>query len=111
MTPMLGCKPDGLWDGNVMKVFIRNVTNFFAKHDGLTAVEYAVMLSLIILACIVPIIVLGKGANPPMTKVSDASGQSASPQNGTGTQSGSTNGNNGNNGNHGDGNNGNGKGN
>ena len=46
---------------------IRNLTrkfvSFLKKEDGPTAVEYAVMLALIIVVCIAAITTLGKNAN------------------------------------------------
>lgn len=38
-----------------MNAIIRSVTNFLKNEDGPTAVEYAVMLALIIVLCIVVI--------------------------------------------------------
>jgi pilus assembly protein Flp/PilA len=38
-----------------MQAFIRSVKNFVKNEDGPTAVEYAVMLALIIVLCIVVI--------------------------------------------------------
>lgn len=42
---------------------MRRLLAFLKKEDGPTAVEYAVMLSLIIVVCIVSITTLGKNAN------------------------------------------------
>lgn len=46
---------------------MRNVTktlvNFLKKEDGPTAVEYAVMLALIVVVCIAAITTLGSNAN------------------------------------------------
>ena len=41
----------------------RSAVDFLKKEDGPTAVEYAVMLALIIVVCIAAITVLGKNAN------------------------------------------------
>ena len=41
----------------------RNIVSFLKKEDGPTAVEYAVMLSLIIVVCIAAITTLGSNAN------------------------------------------------
>ena len=46
-----------------MKNFLNSVKNFLAKEDGPTAVEYAVMLALIIVVCIAAISTLGSNAN------------------------------------------------
>jgi pilus assembly protein Flp/PilA len=43
--------------------FIRPVARFLKAEDGPTAVEYAVMLALIIVVCITAIATLGKNAN------------------------------------------------
>jgi pilus assembly protein Flp/PilA len=40
-----------------------NVVNFLKNEDGPTAVEYAVMLALIIVVCIAAITTLGQNAN------------------------------------------------
>jgi pilus assembly protein Flp/PilA len=39
------------------------IMNFLKREDGPTAVEYAVMLSLIIVVCLAAITTLGKNAN------------------------------------------------
>jgi pilus assembly protein Flp/PilA len=41
----------------------RKLVRFLKKEDGPTAVEYAVMLALIIVVCIVAITTLGTNAN------------------------------------------------
>jgi pilus assembly protein Flp/PilA len=46
-----------------MRSFARKIVNFFKKEDGPTAVEYAVMLALIIVVCIAAITTLGSNAN------------------------------------------------
>ena len=48
------------------------VLNFVQGEDGPTAVEYAVMLSLIIVACIFSVTALGTNTNKTFTKVSTA---------------------------------------
>lgn len=55
--------------------------NFLANEDGPTAVEYAVMLALIIVVCITAITTLGSNANATFTSVGSAinvSGSSSS---------------------------------
>jgi pilus assembly protein Flp/PilA len=47
----------------------RRVGNFLKREDGPTAVEYAVMLALIIVVCIGAITVLGKNANNTFSNV------------------------------------------
>jgi pilus assembly protein Flp/PilA len=57
------------------------VVNFVKREDGPTAVEYAVMLALIIVVCIGAITTLGNNANAMFTSVGGAvnvSGSSSS---------------------------------
>jgi len=49
----------------------RGVVNFVKAEDGPTAVEYAVMLALIIVVCIVAITTLGTNANDKFQFVAD----------------------------------------
>jgi pilus assembly protein Flp/PilA len=49
--------------------FTQSVTNFLVKEDGPTAVEYAVMLALIIVVCIAAITSLGGNAKTTFTTV------------------------------------------
>ena len=42
---------------------VRNVVEFLKREDGPTAVEYAVMLALIIVVCIIAITALGSNAS------------------------------------------------
>ena len=46
-----------------MRSLTRKVMSFLKNEDGPTAVEYAVMLSLIIVVCIAAITTLGSNAN------------------------------------------------
>ena len=48
------------------------VVDFVKREDGPTAVEYAVMLALIIVVCIAAISSLGSNANATFTKVGNA---------------------------------------
>ena len=50
------------------------VVNFLQKEDGPTAVEYAVMLALIIVVCLVAIQILGKNANSVFGEVGSSIG-------------------------------------
>jgi pilus assembly protein Flp/PilA len=59
-----------------MNKFGQLVKNFIQAEDGPTAVEYAVMLALIIVVCLVAITALGTNANATFTKVSNAVGSS-----------------------------------
>ena len=45
------------------------VENFLKREDGPTAVEYAVMLALIVVVCIAAITALGTAANNTFTNV------------------------------------------
>jgi pilus assembly protein Flp/PilA len=56
----------------------RAVTEFIRKEDGPTAVEYAVMLALIIVVCIGAITTLGQNANTTFTSVGTAIGSTSS---------------------------------
>jgi pilus assembly protein Flp/PilA len=47
------------------------VGNFIQREDGPTAVEYAVMLALIIVVCLTAITTLGSNANSTFTTVGD----------------------------------------
>jgi pilus assembly protein Flp/PilA len=49
--------------------FTQSVANFLVKEDGPTAVEYAVMLALIIVVCIAAITTLGNNAKSTFTSV------------------------------------------
>jgi len=48
------------------------VVDFVKREDGPTAVEYAVMLALIIVVCIGAITALGSNANKTFTSVGNA---------------------------------------
>ncbi len=52
-----------------MRNLAKSVVNFLKREDGPTAVEYAVMLALIIVVCIGAITTLGKNANNTFTSV------------------------------------------
>jgi pilus assembly protein Flp/PilA len=54
------------------------VRNFLQREDGPTAVEYAVMLALIIVVCITAITALGTNANATFSSVSNTIGSTAS---------------------------------
>jgi pilus assembly protein Flp/PilA len=46
-----------------MKKFAQKVQRFLASEDGPTAVEYAVMLALIVIVCLTAIRSIGQNAN------------------------------------------------
>jgi pilus assembly protein Flp/PilA len=52
-----------------MRNICKNLVSFLKKEDGPTAVEYAVMLSLIIVVCIAAITTLGQNANAAFSAV------------------------------------------
>ena len=52
-----------------MSRVLRKVVSFLKKEDGPTAVEYAVMLALIIVVCLVAITTLGQQANNTFSSV------------------------------------------
>ncbi len=54
-----------------MSKLTQHVVNFLKREDGPTAVEYAVMLALIIVVCLVAITALGTNANATFTTVSN----------------------------------------
>ena len=54
------------------------VKNFLQAEDGPTAVEYAVMLALIIVVCIAAITALGTNANATFTSVGNSIGATSS---------------------------------
>jgi pilus assembly protein Flp/PilA len=55
-----------------MKKFSNALVKFLKNEDGPTAVEYAVMLALIIVVCIAAITTLGTNANNTFTSVGTA---------------------------------------
>ena len=50
----------------------RSLVDFLKAEDGPTAVEYAVMLALIIVVCISAITTLGQNANATFTSIGTA---------------------------------------
>ena len=61
-----------------MKSLARVVNQFLKNEEGPTAVEYAVMLALIIVVCVAAIQALGSNSNATFTQVSGAIGSTAS---------------------------------
>jgi pilus assembly protein Flp/PilA len=57
---------------------LKNVVEFLKKEDGPTAVEYAVMLALIIVVCIAAITAIGTNANSTFGQVGSTLGTTAS---------------------------------
>lgn len=52
-----------------MKNFAKKVQRFLVSEDGPTAVEYAVMLALIVIVCLTAIRTIGTNANATFTEV------------------------------------------
>jgi pilus assembly protein Flp/PilA len=55
-----------------MKDFANSLQRFLASEDGPTAVEYAVMLALIIVVCLTAIQAVGTNANAKFNTVKNA---------------------------------------
>ncbi len=54
-----------------MKNLLRPLVRFLKKEDGPTAVEYAVMLALIVVVCLIAIQALGSQTSQTFSTVSD----------------------------------------
>jgi pilus assembly protein Flp/PilA len=65
----------GKWS---MRKLTKFAVEFLKREDGPTAVEYAVMLALIIVVCIAAIATLGSNANLTFSKVGSAVGTTGS---------------------------------
>ncbi|MBX3425455.1 MAG: Flp family type IVb pilin [Pirellulales bacterium] len=52
-----------------MKLFAQKVQRFLVSEDGPTAVEYAVMLALIVIVCLTAIRSIGNNANATFESV------------------------------------------
>lgn len=55
-----------------MKKFATSLKKFLKSEDGPTAVEYAVMLALIVIVCLTAIQAVGTNANAKFEQVRDA---------------------------------------
>jgi len=53
-----------------MNTFLNSIKRFVVSEDGPTAVEYAVMLALIIVVCLAAVSAVGSNANARFNKVS-----------------------------------------
>jgi pilus assembly protein Flp/PilA len=56
----------------MVKRFIANVREFLESEDGPTAVEYAVMLALVIVVCLAAITTVGTNSSRTFSKVGSA---------------------------------------
>ena len=54
-----------------MKSFASSIARFLSSEDGPTAVEYAVMLALIVVVCLAAIQAIGTNATTTFTNVSN----------------------------------------
>jgi pilus assembly protein Flp/PilA len=61
----------------LMRKFVQKVVSFLKREDGPTAVEYAVMLALIIVVCITAITTLGTNANKTFSSVGNTIGNAS----------------------------------
>jgi len=61
-----------------MRQYVKNVVKFLKAEDGPTAVEYAVMLALIIVVCIGAVTTVGTGSSGTYTRVSNTIGGTSS---------------------------------
>ncbi len=55
-----------------MKNFADSIVNFLKEEDGPTAVEYAVMLALIVVVCLAAVGTIGTNANAKFEEVGAA---------------------------------------
>ncbi len=60
-----------------MKNFAARLKRFLKSEDGPTAVEYAVMLSLIIVVCLTAVTSIGQNASSTFTNVAGQLGSSS----------------------------------
>jgi len=58
----------------MLRAVVRSTVRFLENEDGPTAVEYAVMLALIIVVCLVAIGNIGKGASKTFQSVAASLG-------------------------------------
>ena len=61
-----------------MNRLMKKMVRFLQKEDGPTAVEYAVMLALIIVVCLVAITTLGTNANNTFSNIGNKLSATAS---------------------------------
>ena len=55
-----------------MKGTLKSIVTFIKREDGPTAVEYAVMLALIVVVCIAAITAIGSNSNQTFSTVGSA---------------------------------------
>jgi len=54
----------------MFRALVKNTVRFVKKEDGPTAVEYAVMLALIVVVCVAAVTTLGSNSNSAFGNVS-----------------------------------------
>jgi len=59
-------------EGATMKNIATSIKNFLVSEDGPTAVEYAVMLALIVIVCLTAIQAIGTNANAKFNEAATA---------------------------------------
>jgi pilus assembly protein Flp/PilA len=57
---------------SAMKGTLKSIVSFIKREDGPTAVEYAVMLALIVVVCIAAITAIGSNSNQTFSTVGSA---------------------------------------
>jgi pilus assembly protein Flp/PilA len=55
-----------------MRSYLKEAIQFLKREDGPTAVEYAVMLALIVVVCIAAITAIGSSSNQTFSRVGSA---------------------------------------
>lgn len=55
-----------------MRNFTKSIRNFLVSEDGPTAVEYAVMLALIVIVCLTAITAVGTKASAKFVEISNS---------------------------------------
>ncbi len=55
-----------------MKALAKNIRRFLVSEDGPTAVEYAVMLALIVIVCLTAISAIGTNASATFNKIASS---------------------------------------
>jgi pilus assembly protein Flp/PilA len=75
LIPVASKKREVRWNGGIsMKSLTLKLQRFLVSEDGPTAVEYAVMLALIVIVCLTAISALGTKASATFDKVSSSIG-------------------------------------
>ena len=68
---LVHCDAPPLIVGGNMNTFVKCLRRFLVSEDGPTAVEYAVMLALIVVVCITAITAIGTAASSTFSTVSN----------------------------------------